>query len=171
MRSKFALLALVCAVVTVVALAWSPGVADTEDAPRDITAYSIKCDQIQAKTFSLVDNYHRVTAPTRKVLAATRLLRISDIMSKTTKPSQIRVGNWWFWQDANNPIAVNLDCVIVIDVTGFYATGEDGGFFEFEFDDVARDAMFAAMKEYQLWKLTRPEEESLLDSKEFIPHE
>lgn len=75
-------------------------------------------------------------------------------MSKTTKPSQIRVGNWWFWQDANNPIAVNLDCVIVIDANGFYATGvDDGGFFDF--DEVARDAMFAAMKDYQLWKLTR----------------
>lgn len=56
MRSNLSLLALACAIVTVVALAWSPGVADTEDAPRDITAYSIKCDRIQAKTFSLVDN-------------------------------------------------------------------------------------------------------------------
>lgn len=76
--------------------------------------------------------------------------------SSNYKPSQIRVANWWFWQDQANPIAVNLDDVSVIDANGFYTDGVDSGFFEL--DEVARDAMIQAMKDYQLWKIQRSAE-------------
>lgn len=68
-------------------------------------------------------------------------------MSKT-----IRVGNWWFWQGVF-PFALNLDQVVVIDSGAVYLDLVDSG--SFALTEEMRQALGNAMKEYQLWKLTR----------------
>lgn len=59
----------------------------------------------------------------------------------------IRVINWWFWQEADKPLAVNLDRLEVIEHAGF--TTLDG---EYTCSREAALSLMQAVKDYVLWR-------------------